>query len=280
MKCISQCQRSTALEARPNLQVVAGALSQTKLAQRTSLPWATRWVFILLLLWQGLFACPVPCFAIDVDLLLRAGTIYDGTEADGQIGDVAIRGERIVAVGRFPVEKVGRIIDCKGLVVAPGFIDLHTHSDNPIIAAKTRVNLNYLIQGCTTVVTGNCGGGHVNVGEYFEKIDQDPAGTNVIHLVPHGSVRRSAMGSGTGVPTAEEMERMKSLVDQAMRDGAWGMSTGLIYVPGTYAKTDEIVELANMVASQAFQHNPNFLICREFPPGRLPNLLHHILRHD
>jgi N-acyl-D-amino-acid deacylase len=187
--------------------------------------------------------------AVDADVLLQGGTIFDGTGAEGVAGDVALRGEKIVAVGRFDVGNVARTIDCKGLVVAPGFIDLHTHTDGTILNKKSRNNLNYLIQGCTSVVTGNCGGGPVRVGEFLDKVDQDGAGTNILHLVPHGSVRRQVMKSENRAPTAEELDQMRQLVDRGMREGAWGMSTGLIYVPGIFAQTDELVELAKVVAS-------------------------------
>lgn len=187
--------------------------------------------------------------ATRADVLLAGGTIYDGTGSEGALGDVALRGDKIVAVGRFEVGEVGRTIDCKGLVIAPGFIDLHTHTDRPILKEKTRNNLNYLTQGCTTVVTGNCGGGPLDVGKLLDKVDEKGAGTNILHLVPHGAVRARVMKSENRAPTPDELDEMKQLVDQGMRDGAWGMSAGLIYVPSIFAQTDEIVELAKVVAS-------------------------------
>jgi len=208
---------------------------------------ATWWGVLLLLAAQWLLTAAA--LALDADIVLQGGMVYDGTGSEGVVGDVAICGERIAAVGEFSLGKADRVIDCRGLVVAPGFIDLHTHSDQPITKAKTRDNLNYLIQGCTTVVTGNCGGGRIEVDKYFKEIDRHGAGTNVIHLMPHGSVRRSVMGSANRAPTPEELERMKSLIDRGMRAGAWGMSTGLIYVPSAFAETDELVELAKVVAS-------------------------------
>lgn len=186
---------------------------------------------------------------IAANILLRGGTIYDGSGAEGVVGDVAIVGERVVALGTFEIGEVGRVIDCTGKIVCPGFIDLHNHSDRQIIDARTRANVNFLTQGCTTVVTGNCGGGHVDVGKYFEQIDAAGAGTNVVHLLPQGSLRSTVMGRDNRAPTSVELEKMKQLAEQAMRDGAYGMSTGLIYVPGTYAETDEIVEIAKVVAA-------------------------------
>jgi N-acyl-D-amino-acid deacylase len=217
---------------------------------KTLLPlriWA-RGVALLLIVALTL-ACGWPAWAVEVDVLLRGGVLYDGTGSEPTTGDVAIRGGEIVAVGRVDVDAAGRSIDCTDMVIAPGFIDLHTHCDGGITRRTKRLNLNYLTQGCTTVVTGNCGGGPIRVGAFLDRIDRQGAGTNVAHLVPHGSVRRAVMGSANRAPNADELERMKDLVDAGMREGAWGMSTGLIYVPGTYARTDELIELAKVVAS-------------------------------
>jgi len=186
--------------------------------------------------------------AAQADLLLQNGTIYDGSGGPALRGDVAVAGERIVAVGSFPAGEAERVVDCTGLVIAPGFIDLHTHSDRSIVEEATRDNLNYLTQGCTTVVTGNCGSGPEETAAYFETIERHGAGTHVIHLVPHGAVRHAVMQNSKRAPTAGELQRMKRLVDEAMRQGAWGLSTGLIYIPGCYAEADELVELAKVVA--------------------------------
>lgn len=182
-----------------------------------------------------------------VDVLLKGGTIYDGSGQEATTADLAIRQGRIAAMGKLDGLAAGRVVDCRGLIVAPGFIDLHTHCD-PVGSLAKRRNLNYLTQGCTTVVTGNCGGGPVDVAAYFARLERDGTGTNMVLLVPHGSVRQKAMGGENRAPTAEELQRMKELIDRGMRDGAWGMSTGLIYAPGMFAKSDELVELAKVVA--------------------------------
>jgi N-acyl-D-aspartate/D-glutamate deacylase len=174
--------------------------------------------------------------------------IYDGSGKPGLSGAIAIQGDRIVAVGRFAVQGQPRVIDGKGLIVAPGFIDLHTHSDNPIVRPATRANLNYLMQGVTTIVTGNCGSGPVDVAAFYKEIDEHGAGSNVAHQIPHNSLRQQVMGNVARPPTKDELERMKGLVERGMRDGAWGLSTGLIYTPGSYADTDELVELAQVAA--------------------------------
>ncbi|MCH7687968.1 MAG: D-aminoacylase [Planctomycetes bacterium] len=185
---------------------------------------------------------------IDADILLKNGTIYDGSGKAAVQGDVAIRGDRIVAVGKFQVGAVNMQLDCTGLVIAPGFIDLHNHSDRQVISPKTRGNVNYLMMGCTTVLTGNCGSGPVDVGEYYNKIDAAGAGTNVAHLLPQGALRNDVMATADRAPTADELQQMKQLAAKAMQDGAWGMSTGLIYVPSSYAKTDELIEIAKVIA--------------------------------
>jgi N-acyl-D-amino-acid deacylase len=185
---------------------------------------------------------------VKADFVIQGATLHDGTGAAGRKGDVAILGERIVAVGQFKTAGSPRVIDGTNLIVAPGFIDLHTHSDDALIAADTRGSRSYLTQGVTTVVTGNCGFGPADVGTYFKKMEDPGVGTNVIHLVPHNSVRRKVLKNANRAPTAAELKQMEAIVDQGMRDGAWGLATGLIYNPGTYAKTDEIVALARIAA--------------------------------
>ena len=186
--------------------------------------------------------------AVAADVVISGATIYDGSARPGRKGDVAIKGERIVGVGNVTVAGQPRVIDGTGLIVTPGFIDLHTHSDYPIAAAETRNNKNYVVQGVTTVVTGNCGSGPVDVAAFFKKLEKNGIGSNVIHQVPHNDVRRQAMGNVNRPPTTAELAKMEELVDKGMRDGAWSLSTGLIYNPGTYAKTDEIIALAKVAA--------------------------------
>ena len=184
---------------------------------------------------------------VDADVLLVGGTIYDGSGGDGIVGDVAIKDDKIVAVGKFDRGQILRSIDCGGLVVAPGFIDLHNHSDSAIVSPAARANVNFLTQGCTTIVTGNCGAGPIHVKEYYDKIDAAGAGTNVAHLLPQGSLRSSVMQQVRRTPTADELAEMCDLADAAMRDGAWGMSTGLIYIPGTFSETSELIEINKVV---------------------------------
>ncbi len=187
----------------------------------------------------------------------------DGSGDASYVGDVAIRGERIVAVGKFEPGAIGRTIECTGLIIAPGFIDLHNHSDSsieieddktgetkksrPIFAEATRDAECYLRQGCTTLVTGNCGGGALPVGEFYETLKENPPGLNVAHLIPQGELREKVIGSTRRPPTAEELEEMKRLASQAMEQGAWGMTTGLQYVPSSFADSSEIAAIARVV---------------------------------
>lgn len=185
---------------------------------------------------------------VDADILLTGGRLFIGDETEPFIGDVAIVGDRIVAVGQFEVGRVKRTVDCSGLCISAGFIDLHNHSDNPATRKTTRALVNYLTQGCTTVVTGNCGSGPVIAGAYYKKLDERGVGLNIAHLLPQGSLRERVMKTERRQATDDELNEMRSLAEKAMKEGAWGMSTGLIYVPSSYADTEELVEVAKVVA--------------------------------
>ena len=187
------------------------------------------------------------CHAEDADLLLTGATVIDGSGNVGVAADIAIRDDIIVRVGNCSDIDAVWTINCKGKVICPGFIDLHNHSDRQIVRPKTRAAVNYVTQGCTTIVTGNCGSGPVDTGAYLRKIDVSGAGPNVAHLIPQGSVREQVLGSVNVAATPKQIQEMRDLCDQAMRDGAWGMSTGLIYVPSSYADTTELIELAKVV---------------------------------
>ena len=209
--------------------------------------WSVAIVFGLLLVSPAHGDGPTPSIKVDADLLLKGGTLIDGTGAPGQKADVALKGDRIVAIGQIDAPEA-EVIDVGGKIIAPGFIDLHSHSDGGIVEADRRSNLNFLRQGVTTVVTGNCGGGALDVGAYFGSIDKNGAGTNVIHLIPHGALRSSVMGKADREPTDAELGKMKAMVETRMQEGAWGISTGLIYVPSRYGKIPELVELSKVVA--------------------------------
>jgi N-acyl-D-aspartate/D-glutamate deacylase len=179
------------------------------------------------------------------DFVLKGGLVFDGTENPSQRLDIAIKVEKICNIGLdLPVAAKTKVIDVSGYYIAPGFIDLHSHSDDEIVATKTQSNLNYLTQGVTTIVTGNCGFGPVNVGQYLTRIQKQGAGTNVCHLIPHNALRTQVMGNVNRPLSTEELNKMLELMDKGMREGAWGMSTGLFYTPGAYANQEELISLA------------------------------------
>jgi N-acyl-D-aspartate/D-glutamate deacylase len=186
--------------------------------------------------------------AADPDVVLKGGSVHDGSGNPPVVADVHLKGDKIVAVGKVDPPAGATVIDATGLVVCPGFIDLHTHCDPAVSTNTGRHNKNYVTQGVTTVVTGNCGSGPVDAAEFLKNVDAGGAGSNVVHQAPHNSIRSKVMGNANRAPTTEELAKMEALVDQAMTDGCWGLATGLIYTPGTYAKTEEIIALAKVAA--------------------------------
>ncbi len=179
------------------------------------------------------------------DLVVTHARIVDGSGNPWFRADIGIRDGRIAHIGRiFPGE--GReTIDAKNQIAAPGFIDVHAHVESiyNLPAAESFIRM-----GVTSLVTGNCGSSATDVGEFLGRIKDAPLAVNIATLVGHGSVRRRVMNLDDRAPTPAELVQMEAIVEQAMKDGAVGMSTGLIYAPGTYAKTDEITALARVVA--------------------------------
>ena len=205
------------------------------------------------------------------DILLRGGTVVDGTGEPGYAADVAIADGRIVAIGDLSPSEAHRVIDVTGLVVAPGFIDIHTHSDLTVIVdprCESKVR-----QGVTTDVTGNCGSspfplaperielhrnhlqeidesvlGWTDLAGYSQVIERRPISFNVAPLVGHGTLRTAGMGHDRRAPTPQELATMKQLLVEQLTQGAFGFSTGLTLVPGAYADEEELVELVSVVA--------------------------------
>ncbi len=183
----------------------------------------------------------IPC-----DLLITGGKILDGTGNSWYNADIAVRSGKIVAIGRSLQVSPSRTINANGLIVAPGFIDVHTHIEGD--EKKNPQAENFIFDGVTTVVTGNCGFSDAHIGPYLRMIDSLKPSINVATLVGHNDIRREVMGRANRQATPAELKKMETLVEEAMKEGAVGFSTGLIYTPGSYAETEEIVKLARVAA--------------------------------
>jgi N-acyl-D-aspartate/D-glutamate deacylase len=180
-----------------------------------------------------------------VDVLIRGGTVYTGSAAPF-VGDVAIAGDRIRAVGRRLPHSALRIIDARGMIVAPGFIDPHTHIGDDLASddARTRLVPAFLMQGVTTAFIGNDGGGDADVAKVLGGAARRPVGINYATYVGFGAVRQQVVGASNRPPGDDELVRMRSLVARAMCQGALGLSTGLFYAPQSFARTGEVIALA------------------------------------
>ena len=196
---------------------------------------------VLLLLGTGL-----ALFGADYDVLIRNARIIDGSGNPWFRGDVAVKAGRIAAIGSLAGKTADRVIDAQNRVVTPGFIDVHTHIENN--AEVVPRGDNYVLDGVTTVITGNCGGSKLDLAQWFDRLEKAGLGLNVASLIGHNTVRQEVMGTANRLATPEEIQRMQSLVEKGMREGAVGFSTGLIYIPGTYSNTEEVVALGKAAA--------------------------------
>jgi len=199
---------------------------------------------LTLLLVPALLAAQQPEF----DVLIRGGAVIDGTGAARFRADVALKGDRVALVSRTPVaaNRAARVIDATNRIVAPGFIDMHAHID-PL--ANLPGMESAVRQGVTFSLGGPDGGGPLPLGAYMTAREQQTIGGNVGYLIGHNTVRRNVMGVVNRVPTAAELDSMKALIAQGMRDGAFGISTGLRYLPGNFSKIDEVIELSKVAAA-------------------------------
>jgi len=198
-----------------------------------------KWLWLLLLF-------PLSAYSQDCDILIRNGRIIDGTGNSWYYGNIAVKDGKILKMGRDVDLSAKRTIDANGMIVAPGFIDVHTHLEGDEKADPNATN--FILDGVTTCITGNCGSSNIDISQYLKFIDSLKLSINVATLVGHNDIRKAVMGRANRDATPEEMKRMDEITDKAMRDGAVGLSTGLIYIPGTYTKTPEIVELAKIAA--------------------------------
>jgi len=190
-------------------------------------------------LWNGLSAQKY-------DILVRGAEIFSGeAEARLQKGDVAIKGERIARIAPRIRAKAKRVISAEGLVLSPGFIDLHAHLEPLPLDPEAQ---SHVRQGVTTALGGPDGGSPLGIGAYLDSLNAQGIGLNVAYLIGHNTVRNHVMGLINRAPLPEELKLMQGYIAKAMREGAFGISTGLKYLPGTYAKLDEIVALSKVAA--------------------------------
>ena len=195
-----------------------------------------------------LFVNPGTSVGQSYDVIIRNGRILDGTGNPWFKGDVGIDGKMISAIGDLGEAVARREVDASGLYVTPGFIDTHSHAGPGLTTEVLSEAHPLLAQGITTVLINPDGGGMVNLGDQKEQLKKHGIGVNVSQLVPHGSIRRSVMGAEDRVPTESEMSRMLDLVQSGMEEGAFGLSSGTFYVPGSYSDASEIEEMAKIAA--------------------------------
>jgi len=204
-------------------------------------------VVLTLLFWRTCSAQP-PAY----DVVIQGGRIVDGTGAPWFLADLAIRGDAIVAIGRLSGADAALRIDARGMTVAPGFLDIHTHARRGIFEAPTAEN--YIRQGVTTLMEGQDGSSPLPLRRFLEKLAGTPISVNFGMLTGQGSIREAVIGLENRPATQAEIEKMKALARQAMLEGAFGLSTGLFYVPGNYTPTEEVVQLARVAGELGGVH--------------------------
>lgn len=186
------------------------------------------------------------------DLILIGGEVHDGLGSPGRAADVGILGDRIAGVGDLSGARADEWIDVSGLAVTPGFVDIHSHATRGVF--RHGLAENYLTQGVTTAIGGPDGSSPLPIGEWLERFEYEGSAINMGLLVGHGTVRREILGMEDRAPTDAELDEMRALVEQAMLEGAFGLSTGLKYVPGAFAETEEVIELAKVAGRHGGVH--------------------------
>jgi N-acyl-D-amino-acid deacylase len=190
----------------------------------------------------------IGCGARDHSILIVDATVVDGTGRDRFAADVRLVGDRILEIGELQAKAGERVVEATGKVLAPGFIDTHSHADYGILEHPDAVAA--ISQGVTTVIAGQCGGSQLPLGEFFALVETEGPGVNIASFSGHGTIRAEVMGDDFARPaTPEEVASMRALLAADMEAGAFGLSTGLEYDPGIYSTTEEVVELAREVAS-------------------------------
>ena len=196
----------------------------------------------------AIFAVSTPAQPLRMDVVIRNARVLDGSGNPWIRADLGISADRIVAVGQPGTVAAARTIDAHDQFVAPGFIDVHSHAAEGVTNATLRQAQPLIAQGVTTFVANPDGGGPVDLAAQRATLEKGGLGPNIALLIGHGSVRNAVMGQARRDPSPEELDRMGELVRRAMREGAFGLSSGLFYTPGSYARTEEVIALARAAA--------------------------------
>jgi N-acyl-D-aspartate/D-glutamate deacylase len=210
--------------------------------------------------------------SIKADILIKNGTVYNGTDTIPANVSIAIKEDKIVFIGdeNTIIINAIKIINAKGLIVSPGFIDPHTHAESDVIESDKSHNLPFLMQGVTTVTIGNDGSSYFPTQKFKTLYEKQGVGTNVVLLVGHGTIRKEVMGKSDRKATKKDIEKMQKLVQQEMDAGAFGISTGLFYAPGSYSNTDEVIALAKTVAKNDGIYDTHLRDESSFSIGLIP----------
>jgi N-acyl-D-amino-acid deacylase len=206
-----------------------------------------RWALLV-----GLVAAPLFGQANRFDVLITGAKVVDGSGGPWFYGDIGIRGDTIAAVGLLPDATAAIRIDARGMVASPGFIDIHSHGRRGIFSVPTAEN--YLREGVTTIIEGPDGSSPIPIAPFLDRVAHTPISINFATFVGQGSIRSEVIGLANRKATPEEIEKMKTIAAQAMRDGAFGLSTGLFYVPGNFTPTEEVIEIAKVVGRMGGIH--------------------------
>lgn len=220
-----------------------------------------------------IFSCSIKK-RIAVDILIKNGIVYNGIDTIPMKVSIAIKDDKIVFIGApsLPKIKATKIIDATGLIVSPGFIDPHTHADRDLINPSTSHNLPFLMQGITTVIVGNDGESFFPIKKYKTLYEENGIGTNVVLLTGHGTIREQVIGDSDIKASPEAISKMLILLQQEMDAGAFGMSTGLFYSPGSYANKEEVIELAKIVAKNGGIYDTHLRDESSFSIGLIPSI--------
>ena len=211
---------------------------------------------------------------VEADLIIKNGSVYNGYDTIPEKVSIAIKGDKIIFIGneKWVRLKSDKTIDANGLIVCPGFIDPHTHADKDLIKKSTSHNLPFLMQGVTTVIVGNDGESYFPTIKYKDVFEKNGLGTNVVLLAGHGTLRQEVIGNSKIKATPEQVNAMQDLLQKELDAGAFGMSTGLFYSPGSYADTQEVIDLAKVVAKNGGIYDTHLRDESSYSIGLIPSI--------